>query len=104
MGEAFVEAYKADADRATVLLDPFTFGFEQAPAGQRLIVYTGRMPRRSVGGARRHCLLGGALGDAFGYAVEFDSLEAVRLRFGPEGIREPVLHAGRLVVSDDTQM
>ena len=50
------------------------------------------------------CLLGGALGDAFGYAVEFDSLEAIRRRFGPEGIREPVFHAGRLVVSDDTQM
>lgn len=53
MGEAFIEAYKADADRATVLLDPSTFGFEQAPAGQRLIVYTGKMPHRSVGGARR---------------------------------------------------
>ena len=50
------------------------------------------------------CLLGGALGDAFGYAVEFDSLDAIRRRFGPEGIREPVFHAGRLAVSDDTQM
>jgi ADP-ribosyl-[dinitrogen reductase] hydrolase len=49
-------------------------------------------------------MLGGALGDAFGYAVEFDSLEAIRRRFGPEGIREPVFHAGHLVVSDDTQM
>jgi ADP-ribosyl-[dinitrogen reductase] hydrolase len=49
-------------------------------------------------------VFGGALGDAFGYAVEFDSLDAIHRRFGPEGIREPVFHAGRLVVSDDTQM
>jgi ADP-ribosylglycohydrolase/protein-tyrosine phosphatase len=50
------------------------------------------------------CLLGGAVGDAFGYAVEFDPLEQIRARHGPEGLREPVLRAGRLVVSDDTQM
>ena len=45
----------------------------------------------------------GRLGDAFGYAVEFDSLEAIRRRFGPEGIREPV-STRPAVVSDDTQM
>lgn len=50
------------------------------------------------------CLLGGALGDAFGYGVEFDSLEAIRARHGADGLREPVLRAGRLLVSDDTQM
>jgi len=49
-------------------------------------------------------LLGGALGDAFGYVVEFDSLESIRARHGADGLREPVLRAGRLVVSDDTQM
>src|SRR3712207_390991 len=43
-------------------------------------------------------------GDAFGYAIEFDTSEAIRRRWGPGGVREPVLHAGRLVVSDDTQM
>ncbi len=52
----------------------------------------------------RGCLLGGAIGDAFGYEVEFDSLAAIRQRFGPAGITEPVRHRGRLVVSDDTQM
>ena len=50
------------------------------------------------------CLMGGAVGDAFGYEVEFDGLDAIRRRFGPQGITEPVLHNGRLIVSDDTQM
>ena len=50
-------------------------------------------------------LLGGAVGDALGYTVEFDSLDAIRRRFGSEGIRAPVFDAAdRLVVSDDTQM
>lgn len=47
---------------------------------------------------------GGAVGDAFGYEVEFDSLARIRQRFGPAGITEPVRHRGRLIVSDDTQM
>lgn len=50
------------------------------------------------------CLLGGAVGDGLGYAVEFDALERIRARFGPNGIRSPVYHEGRLIVSDDTQM
>jgi ADP-ribosyl-[dinitrogen reductase] hydrolase len=50
------------------------------------------------------CLFGGAVGDAFGYEVEFDSLAVIRARYGDQGIQEPVLHDGRLVVSDDTQM
>ena len=50
------------------------------------------------------CLLGGALGDAFGYAVEFDSIDEIHSRFGPAGIADPVFHDGKLIVSDDTQM
>ena len=50
------------------------------------------------------CILGGALGDAFGYEVEFIKLTGIRQRFGPEGLREAVLHDGKLMVSDDTQM
>jgi ADP-ribosylglycohydrolase len=49
-------------------------------------------------------LLGGAIGDAFGYEVEFDPISRIRTRFGSSGITEPVFHGGRLVVSDDTQM
>ncbi len=50
------------------------------------------------------CLLGGAVGDAFGREVEFMHMPEIRHRFGPAGMTEPVLHGGRLVVSDDTQM
>ena len=51
------------------------------------------------------CLLGGAVGDALGYKVEFHSLREIRERFGPTGIQQPVLNsAGKAAVSDDTQM
>lgn len=50
------------------------------------------------------CLLGGAVGDAFGYTVEFDSLKRIQERFGMQGLTAPVYQQGRLVVSDDTQM
>jgi ADP-ribosylglycohydrolase len=49
------------------------------------------------------CLLGGAIGDAFGYRVEFDSLATIRGRYGPQGLRLAEAN-GELVVSDDTQM
>ena len=52
----------------------------------------------------RGCLLAGAIGDAFGYEIEFDSLSRIRQRFGPEGLTAPVRHRGRLITSDDTQM
>ena len=50
------------------------------------------------------CLFGGAVGDGFGYAIEFDRLPAIRRRFGEKGLTDPVLTNGQLVVSDDTQM
>lgn len=50
------------------------------------------------------CLMGGAIGDAFGYAVEFNSFKEIQKTFGPKGLREPRFVDGRLVVSDDTQM
>lgn len=50
------------------------------------------------------CLLGGAVGDAFGYAIEFDDIAAIRARYGPPGMVEPLRQVGRLVVSDDTQL
>jgi len=49
-------------------------------------------------------LLGGAVGDAMGYAVEFDSWNAIRDRFGDDGIVEPMANDGEISVSDDTQM
>ncbi|KQY95043.1 MULTISPECIES: ADP-ribosylglycohydrolase family protein [unclassified Brevundimonas] len=50
------------------------------------------------------CLFGGAVGDAFGYAVEFDRLQEILRRHGPDGLTEPQLQAGKFIVSDDTQM
>lgn len=50
------------------------------------------------------CILGGAVGDAFGYAVEFDRWPEIERRFGSAGITEPVARNGRIIVSDDTQM
>ena len=52
----------------------------------------------------RGCLVGGAAGDALGYAVEFSSEDAVFSRYGPRGITEYELHGGKALISDDTQM
>ena len=49
------------------------------------------------------CLLGGAIGDALGYRVEFDSLATIRRKHGEQGIRLAAA-SGPLIVSDDTQM
>lgn len=55
-------------------------------------------------GRRLACLFGGALGDAFGYPLEFHSLAAIRARHGMAGLREPLSQHQELIVSDDTQM
>ena len=50
-------------------------------------------------------LIGGAVGDALGYEVEFMSLSSIRKRFGNAGIRNYVLNSeGVANFSDDTQM
>jgi ADP-ribosylglycohydrolase len=50
------------------------------------------------------CLLGGALGDSLGYAVEFDTIEAIRRRFGADGLTDFAALDGGSHFSDDTQM
>lgn len=55
-------------------------------------------------GKYRGCLIGGAVGDALGYPVEFMSSEAIKQRFGESGITEYVLRNGVAQISDDTQM
>ena len=50
------------------------------------------------------CLLGGALGDSLGYAIEFDSITAIRRRFGADGLRDFAALDGGSHFSDDTQM
>ena len=53
----------------------------------------------------RGCMVGGAVGDALGYAVEFKSWAQIRGQYGPDGIREFELGSRRLaLISDDTQM
>ncbi|MDO4502221.1 MAG: ADP-ribosylglycohydrolase family protein [Coriobacteriia bacterium] len=52
------------------------------------------------------CIIGGAAGDALGYAVEFISMDRIRTVFGSHGIRAYVPDPARgvAVFSDDTQM
>lgn len=54
----------------------------------------------------RGCLLGGAIGDALGYPVEFLTLEEIKKVYGPEGIRTLQINetSGKALISDDTQM
>lgn len=50
------------------------------------------------------CLVGGAVGDALGYAVEFSTLSEIIMKFGESGIKRYELDGGLARISDDTQM
>lgn len=52
------------------------------------------------------CIVGGAVGDALGYPVEFMSYDSICNTFGPQGIRAYWLEetGGTALFSDDTQM
>ncbi len=52
------------------------------------------------------CLVGGAIGDALGYKVEFMDINEIHSRFGADGIRDLVVDAtgNKALISDDTQM
>lgn len=50
------------------------------------------------------CLIGGAVGDALGYPVEFLSENSIMRRFGDGGIKELCYENGVARISDDTQM
>lgn len=52
----------------------------------------------------RGCMIGGAVGDALGYAVEFIREEHIFSRYGIDGITEYLLKNGKALISDDTQM
>lgn len=52
----------------------------------------------------RGSLVGGAVGDALGYEVEFMDLNGIRRRYGEKGITRYELHDGVALFSDDTQM
>ncbi len=69
----------------------------RTPSLQAAAVYRARV---------RGCLLGGALGDALGYTVEFSSLDHIRAAHGARGVTGLVPDASGAVglISDDTQM
>ena len=54
----------------------------------------------------RGCIIGGAIGDALGYPVEFQTFEQIKSDYGDSGItdlmKDPVTRMAR--ISDDTQM
>jgi ADP-ribosylglycohydrolase len=50
------------------------------------------------------CLLGGALGDSLGYAVEFEDIAGIRAKFGPSGLQDFAALDGGSHFSDDTQL
>ncbi len=50
------------------------------------------------------CLIGGAVGDALGYPIEFCNIEQIKNMYGENGITEYKLTDGKAVISDDTQM
>lgn len=52
----------------------------------------------------RGCLIGGAAGDALGYAVEFMGEQQIFQTYGENGITEYSLTGGSARISDDTQM
>lgn len=53
----------------------------------------------------RGCLIGGAIGDALGWPVEFFKLNEIKHNFGPQGISNFVKGRTNLVeITDDTQM
>lgn len=54
----------------------------------------------------RGCLIGGAVGDALGYPVEFLDYDFIRKSFGEKGITKYVMDPieGKALFSDDTQM
>ena len=52
----------------------------------------------------RGCLVGGAIGDALGYPVEFMKTSQILAKYGPDGITRYDRMRGMARISDDTQM
>ncbi len=61
-------------------------------------------PRETMQSRYRGCLLGGAVGDALGYPVEFMKEKTLWAKYGPGGIQTLSQAGTPAVISDDTQM
>jgi hypothetical protein len=64
-----------------------------------------RTPSEVMQSIFRGCLIGGAVGDALGAAVVFESYEAIQRKYGYSGINTYAMAYSRLgAITDDTQM
>lgn len=50
------------------------------------------------------CLIAGAIGDSFGYNVEFNDYQEIIRLYGEYGLMEMIEIDGKYIISDDTQM
>lgn len=50
------------------------------------------------------CFVGGAIGDALGYPIEFLGIKSIQKKYGQKGIKKYKKNMGTALVSDDTQM
>lgn len=65
----------------------------------------GRAQQQDFRSRVRGCLLGGAIGDALGAAIEFQSLAEIRAVHGERGVTDLVpVYGRRGAITDDTQM
>lgn len=57
-------------------------------------------------GRFKACLIGGAIGDALGYPIEFMKLHEIKNKYGNSGLNELLLDktSNKALISDDTQM
>lgn len=58
----------------------------------------------ALGSRARGCVLGGAIGDALGNPIEFDSLDTIRQLYGRHGLTRLESVNGAALITDDTQM
>lgn len=75
-----------------------------ADARERYSTPLDKLPMKKNLDKFRGCLIGGAAGDALGYAIEFLSESFIFAKYGKEGITDYLLHDGKAWISDDTQM
>lgn len=60
----------------------------------------------SIGSRFQATMIGGAIGDALGYPIEFMSQMDIKSAYGSEGLRHYIVEpeSGKALISDDTQM
>ncbi|MCC7200546.1 MAG: ADP-ribosylglycohydrolase family protein [Gammaproteobacteria bacterium] len=80
-------------------------GAVETRAQEQWVMHARPVDAATAGLASRElaCLLGGAIGDALGYRVEFDSKLSMQAKYGRTGLHLSEAR-GPLEVSDDTQM